>query len=120
MSAAGTTEQKASILAPQERGLHMKHVISGSGCHRIECGSVIGEMTGYRGIARLEIDGKVFCATTEYWAGTLPPMFDIRPVAHTEDYRKEGITEADQRGLKASMDFISRAFSGAPNHSPKE
>ena len=98
----------------------MKQVISGSGAHRIEWGSAIGEMTGYRGIAQLEIDGKVFCATTEYWAGTLPPFFEIRPVAHTEDYRKDGITEADQKSLKASMDFISRAFSGASNHSPKE
>ena len=97
----------------------MKHVISGSGSHRIECDSAVGEMTGYRGIARLEVDGRVFCATTEYWAGTLPAFFEIRPVAYTEDYRKDGITEADQKSLKASMDFISRSFSGVSNHSPK-
>jgi hypothetical protein len=98
----------------------MKHVISGSGSHRIEWGSIAGEPVPYQQIARLEADGRVFCATTEYWVGTLPPFFEIRPVSHTEDYRKDGITEADQRRLKASMDFISRAFSDASNHSPKE
>jgi len=89
----------------------MKHVISGSGAHRIECDTAVGEMTGYRGIARLEIDGRVFCATTEYWAGVLPPFFEIRPVEYTEDYRKEGITEADKASLKSAMDLLANTFS---------
>jgi len=88
----------------------MKHVISGSGCHRIECGLIVGEMTGYRGIAQIEIDGKVFCATTEYFAGDLPAFFEMRPMACTQEYQKDGITESDKRKLKASMDMVNTLF----------
>lgn len=81
----------------------MKHVISGSGSHRIECDSAVGELVSYRQIARLEADGRVFCATTEYWAGVLPPLFEIRPVAHTEDYLPEGIPGRDAENLATSL-----------------
>lgn len=90
----------------------MKHVISGSGAHRIECDSAVGEMTGYRGVARLEIDGRVFCATTEYWAGVLPPFFEVKPVDYTEDYRKEGITDSDKKSLEASLAMIGNLVTG--------
>lgn len=90
----------------------MKHVISGSGAHRIEWGSIAGELVPYQQIARLEADGRVFCATTEYWAGVLPPFFEVKPVAYSEEYRKEGITEADKAGLQASLAMISHFITG--------
>jgi hypothetical protein len=110
-----TDSQNCLMINHSHKDGTMKHVISGSGAHRIECGLIVGEMIGYRGIAQIENDGKVFCATTEYWAGDLPAFFEMRPMACTQEYQKDGITEEDKRRLKASMDMVKTLFPSDSN-----
>lgn len=83
------------------------HTFSGSGKHRLECGRLVGELVAYSSIAFLNVDGKIFAATTEYWAGTLPSFFEIKPGVVEESYLSQGIPGKDEEELERALSLIN-------------
>lgn len=68
------------------------HEYDGRGNHRITLNGALGDWVCFASIATYKVGDRLFAASTDYWAGTLPEIFEVQtilPRSLSDAYREE-------------------------------